>query len=81
MFTYGFTHHVQYILYSILLYFSQCHSDIAHPNIYIFLNCILLLLDLYVLLWIILESTALLDTAALFALGTQAFCYTHNNIC
>ena len=22
-----------YIPYSILLYFSQCHSDIAHPNI------------------------------------------------
>jgi hypothetical protein len=26
-----------YILYSILLYFSLCHSDIARPNIYIFL--------------------------------------------
>ena len=25
------------VLFSILLYFSLCHSDIAHPNIYIFL--------------------------------------------
>ena len=33
-------------VYSILLYFSQCHSDIARPNTYI---CILLL-DLCVLL-------------------------------
>ena len=38
-----------YILYYILLYFSQCHSNIAHPNSYIFLNSILLLLGLCVL--------------------------------
>jgi uncharacterized protein with PQ loop repeat len=35
-----------YILYSILLYSSQCHSDISQSNIYIFLNYIILLLDL-----------------------------------
>ena len=42
-----------YWLYSILLYFSQCHSDITRPHIYIFLNSILLLLDLCALLWIV----------------------------
>ena len=42
-----------YILYSTLLYFSQCHSDIARPNIYIFLNSFLFHLDLCLLLWIV----------------------------
>ena len=32
-----------YILYSILLYFCPCHSNIAHPYIYMFLNPIILL--------------------------------------
>jgi hypothetical protein len=59
-----------YILYSTLLYFSQCHSDIAQSNIYIFLNFILLL-----------QMCVLLDTTALLELGKQAFRYTCNNIC
>ena len=63
-----------YILYSILLYFSQCHSDIARFNIYIFLNSIILLLDC-------VYCCELLDTTALLELGTQAFRYTRSNIC
>ena len=46
MFTYCFTH----LICSIRLYFNLCHSNIARPNIDIFLNSILLLLDLCVLL-------------------------------
>jgi hypothetical protein len=70
-----------YILYSILLYFSQLHSDIALYNIYILLISISLHLDLCVLLWIVLATSALLDTTTLLELGTQAFRYTCNNIC
>ena len=48
-----------------ILYFSQCHSDIARPNIYTFLN--------YVLhFYICVYYWELLDTTALLELGTQA---------
>ena len=66
MFTYFFTNFI--CIYCTLLYFSQCHSDIAHPNIDILLNSIPILLDLCVLL----------DTTALLELETQAFCNTRN---
>ena len=53
-----------YVLYSILLYFSEHHSDIARPNIDIFLNSILWLLDVY--------FCELFGTTALLELGTHA---------
>jgi hypothetical protein len=65
-----------YVLYSFLLYFNLCHSDIAHPNTYIFLNSIILLLGC-----VYYVCCELLDITAQLELGTQAFCYTHNNIC
>ena len=64
--------YVYTVLYSTV--FSLCHSDIAHPNIYIFLNYIILLLGC-------VYCCELLDSTALFELETQAFHYTHNNIC
>ena len=52
-------------------------SDIAHSNIYTFLNSIILLLGCvyYVYCYELLDITAQLE------LETQAFCYTCNNIC
>jgi hypothetical protein len=61
--------------YYILLYFSQCQSDITQFNIFIFLHSSLLLLD------VCMYCSELLDTTALLELGTQAIRYTHNNIC
>ena len=80
-----------YFLYSIQPYFSQCHANIT-PNIYIFQNSILLLLNfdiahpnIYIFLKlfyfeILVYCCELLDATALLELGTQAFRYTRNYI-
>ena len=72
-----------YILYSILLYLSPCHSDVARPYIYIFLIPFLYL-DLCVLdicCEIVRLLTYLLDIAALSETRRTSIRYTHNNNC
>ena len=70
--------YVYNVLYSIWLYLSLHHSDIARPNIYIFLIPFLYFRCVYCY-----ETVRyyLLDITALLELETHIFRYTRNNIC